>query len=188
MKTKEIKIKGVLTINTNTTPIYYDEEPIREQVAEPIIEPLMPQKDMVLDIYKSQKIILKYITLFTKRVIDIISSIAGIILLIPISIIIFIANIFSKDFGPLFYSHKRIGKNGKYFKMYKFRSMCVDADEKLKDLLEKDEEAKKEWEANQKLENDPRITKIGKFIRKTSLDEFPQFINVLKGEMSLVRT
>ena len=153
------------------------------------VELLMPQtKEVAVEVYRKQNTISKYITLIIKRIIDIIGSIVGIILLIPITIIICIANVMSGYFGPLFYSHKRIGKNGKYFKMYKFRSMCVDADAKLKKLLKENEDARKEWEANQKLSDDPRITKIGKFIRKTSLDEFPQFINVLKGEMSLVRT
>lgn len=135
---------------------------------------------------KNTNVILKTLNLFIKRLVDIIGSIVGIILLIPITIVVYIVNKIHKDDGPIFYSHTRIGKDGKYFKMYKFRSMCVDADEKLKDLLENDEEARKEWEENQKLQNDPRITKIGKFIRKTSIDEFPQFINVLKGDMSIV--
>ena len=87
---------------------------------------------------------------------------------------------------PLFYSQKRIGKNGKYFKMYKFRTMVVDADKKLEEMLKNNEELRIEFEQTRKLKNDPRITKIGSILRKTSLDEFPQFINVLKGEMSLV--
>ncbi len=136
----------------------------------------------------NQNIISKYVNLIIKKVIDIIGAIVGIILLVPIAIVIFIANTISGDFGPLFYSQIRIGKNGKKFKMYKFRSMCIDADIKLEKLLEEDEKARKEWISNRKLNNDPRITKIGRFIRRTSLDEFPQFVNVLKGEMSLVRT
>ena len=84
----------------------------------------------------NQNIISKYVNLIIKKVIDIIGAIVGIILLVPIAIVIFIANTISGDFGPLFYSQIRIGKNGKKFKMYKFRSMCIDADIKLEKLLE----------------------------------------------------
>ena len=91
-----------------------------------------------------------------------------------------------KDKGPIFYSQNRIGKDGKNFKMYKFRSMVMGADEKLEKYLQENEDARREYKINKKLKDDPRVTKIGKFIRKTSIDEFPQFINVLKGEMSLV--
>ena len=118
--------------------------------------------------------------------IDICGAIVGIAILIPLTMVVAIINFVSGDRGPLFYSQERIGKNGKHFKMYKFRSMVVDADDILKELLEKDEDARKEFEATRKLKNDPRITKIGNELRKTSLDEFPQFVNVLKGEMSLV--
>lgn len=88
--------------------------------------------------------------------------------------------------GPVIFKHRRIGQYGKEFSCYKFRTMCVDAKEKLEELLEADPEAKKEWEENYKLKNDPRITRSGKFLRRTSLDELPQIFNVLKGEMSLV--
>lgn len=121
-----------------------------------------------------------------KRIIDVCGGLVGVITLIPLTIIIYIANIIAKDKGPVFYSQQRIGKDGKIFKMYKYRSMCIDADEKLKELLENDEEARREYTEYKKLKNDPRVTKIGNFIRKTSLDEFPQFINVIKGQMSLV--
>lgn len=121
-----------------------------------------------------------------KRFVDILGGICGLILLIPLTIGIYIANLIAGDKGPIFYTQERYGKNGKIFKMYKYRSMVVGADEKLKKLLEEDEEARKEYTEFKKLKNDPRITKVGEFIRKTSLDEFPQFINVLKGEMSLV--
>lgn len=121
-----------------------------------------------------------------KRLIDILGGIVGTIVLIPLTIGISIANLICKDNGPIFYSQYRMGKNGKLFKMYKYRSMVVGADEKLKKYLEENEEARKEYKKYKKLKHDPRVTKVGEFIRKTSLDEFPQFINVLKGDMSLV--
>lgn len=122
-----------------------------------------------------------------KRLVDIIAGLVGTILLIPITICIYIAKkILKEDDGPIFYDHLRIGKDGKHFKLYKYRSMIVGADKILKEYLAENEEARIEFEKNQKLKNDPRITKLGNFLRKTSLDEFPQFINVLKGDMSLV--
>ena len=121
-----------------------------------------------------------------KRALDILGGIFGSICLIPITVGIWIANKIIGDKGPVFYTQERIGQNGKIFKMYKYRSMVIDADERLEKYLEENEEAREEYREYKKLKNDPRITKIGKFIRKTSLDEFPQFINVLKGEMSLV--
>lgn len=129
----------------------------------------------------------KTIYRFFKRTLDIIGSLIGmIILVVAILVIYIIRKLIKEDDGSLFYNHLRYGKNGQKFKLYKFRSMCVDADEKLKDYLKFNKEAKKEFEENQKLQNDPRITKIGKFLRKTSLDELPQMLNILKGEMSFV--
>ena len=130
--------------------------------------------------------IAKGLTLATKRLIDICGALVGIAILLPLTVVVAIINFANKENGPLFYSQKRIGKNGKYFKMYKFRSMVVGADEILKKLLEENEDLRKEFEETRKLQDDPRITKVGRILRKTSLDEFPQFINVLKGEMSLV--
>ncbi len=124
--------------------------------------------------------------LIIKRIFDIIVSIIGLILTLPIYIIIKLCYMFTGDFSSIIYSHTRVGKNGKLFKLYKFRSMIKDADKKLEELLKNDKALAKEWKENHKLENDPRITKIGKFIRKSSLDECPQFINVFKGDMSLV--
>ena len=88
--------------------------------------------------------------------------------------------------GPIFFLHKRIGKNRKFFYCIKFRTMHVEADDILNNLLKKDEKSRIQFERIHKLKNDPRITPIGKFLRKSSLDEIPQFINVLKGEMSIV--
>lgn len=132
---------------------------------------------------KNNKVIYKFI----KRVVDIIGGLFGVIVLVPITAILYIVRLFSKeDKGPLFYVQLRIGKNGNDFKFYKYRSMVMYADEKLFKYLKEDEEAAKEYKKYKKLQNDPRITKLGNFLRKTSLDEFPQFINVLKGDMSLV--
>lgn len=121
-----------------------------------------------------------------KRIVDIVAGIVGTILIIPISLIVIISNLISKENGPLFFVQERVGKNGKLFKMYKFRTMVVDAEEKLQECIESSEETREEYKKYKKLKNDPRITKIGKFMRKTSLDEFPQFINILIGQMSLV--
>lgn len=124
---------------------------------------------------------------FVKRLIDIIAGIVGVILLVPITIMVEIIRIIKKENdGPLFYEQLRIGKNGKQFRMYKFRSMCMNADDRLKEYLEENEEARKEYKKYKKLKCDPRITKVGKVLRATSLDEFPQLINVLIGNMSLV--
>lgn len=130
--------------------------------------------------------IIKYINLSIKRVFDIIGGVVGIILLIPLTLVVAIINFSSGDFGPIFFTQERIGKNGKKFKMFKYRSMVMNADEKLKELLENNEELRKEYSKYKKLKDDPRITKAGKFLRKTSLDEFPQLLNVLIGDMSLV--
>lgn len=121
---------------------------------------------------------------FLKRLFDIILTSIALIVLSPIFIIIAILiKIDSK--GSVLYRHKRIGKNGKYIYLYKFRSMYSDSKERLEKLLE-NPKIRKEWEENFKLDNDPRITKIGKFLRKTSLDELPQLLNILMGDMSLV--
>ena len=121
-----------------------------------------------------------------KRIVDIMAAIVGLVILIPLSICIKIANIINKDNSSIFFVQNRMGKNGKLFKMYKFRTMMVGAEEELEKLLAENEEIRKEYDENKKIKDDPRITKVGKILRKTSLDEFPQFINILKGEMSLV--
>lgn len=124
--------------------------------------------------------------LFVKRFFDILCSIIGVIVLIPITFIIKICYLLSGDFAPVIFTHNRIGKNGKEFKFYKFRSMVPNADEILEELLKNDKVIAEEYKKNKKLKDDPRITKIGKIIRKTSIDELPQLLNVLKGDMSLV--
>lgn len=119
-----------------------------------------------------------------KRIMDVLGSLGIIILLSPVLLYLYFS--VKKDGGNAIYGHPRIGRNGKIFKCLKFRSMVVNSKEVLDELLRTDPEARAEWEKDFKLKNDPRITKIGAFIRKTSLDELPQLFNVLKGEMSLV--
>ena len=136
--------------------------------------------------YKNKNKMVTYFTAVLKRVIDICAGIVGVIVLIPLSLMIYIANLISKDKGPVFFIQERIGKNGKIFKMYKYRSMVVGADKKLEKYLRENDEARKEYKEYKKLKDDPRVTKVGKFIRKTSLDEMPQLLNLLTGEMSLV--
>ena len=124
----------------------------------------------------------KYAYFFMKRLIDILGSFVGLIVLSPLFLVVSYKIKKEDPEGPVFFFQDRVGKNGKVFKMYKFRSMCVDAEEKLEMLLQYNEVEG----AMFKMKNDPRITRIGKFIRKTSIDELPQLLNVLKGEMSLV--
>ena len=119
---------------------------------------------------------------FFKRSFDIISASIGILFLLPLFIVLAIlVKLDSK--GPIFFSHKRIGKNGKIIGIYKFRSMVSNSEEIFKNFTE---EQKKEFEKNFKLDDDPRITKIGGFLRKTSLDELPQLLNIIKCDMSVV--
>ncbi len=120
-----------------------------------------------------------------KRAFDIAVSSICLILLSPVFMLV--ALIIKLDSsGPVFFGHERIGKGGKPFRCYKFRTMVSNAAEVLEQLLENDPEARSQWEKDFKLKHDPRITRIGRFLRKTSLDELPQLWNVLKGEMSLV--
>ena len=119
---------------------------------------------------------------YIKRIIDCIISSIALILLLPIFLIIAIAiKLDSK--GPIFFAHTRIGKNGKPIKIYKFRTMVVNAEELIKKFTP---EQMKEYKENYKLNNDPRITKVGNILRKTSLDELPQLINIIKGDLSLI--
>ena len=121
-----------------------------------------------------------------KRIMDVLGSLVGILALIPLSIYVYYKNRKEGDKDPIFFTQQRIGKDGKPFKIYKFRTMVPNAEQVLEDLMDKDPAIKKEYLTNKKLENDPRITKAGKMLREKSLDEFPQFINVLRGEMSIV--
>lgn len=121
-----------------------------------------------------------------KRTFDILVSIIGLLLLIPITIIVKIAYMCTGDFTSIFYSQIRVGKCGKEFRLYKIRSMIPNADEVLHRTLEMEPVLNEQWKKNHKLDNDPRITKFGKIIRKLSIDELPQFINVFLGDMSLI--
>ena len=142
------------------------------------------EQDILLLPNKGTQEILKEINIYKyiKRVVDFTLSLIGLIVLSPIFLVIAIF-IKKESDGPVFFKHKRIGKNGKEIYIYKFRSMVTNAEELIKKFTP---EQMKEFKENFKLENDPRITKIGKFLRKTSLDELPQLINILKGELSII--
>ena len=173
-KTNGVAEKPTIAINGN----------LAIDIKEDILFDYSTEVDKVEKEIKTNKKVLYKIT---KRAIDIIGAIIGIILLIPTTILIYIARkILKEDQGPLFYEQLRYGKNGKIFRLYKFRSMCINADKKLKEYLDNNEDAKNEFEKTHKLQKDPRITKLGNFLRRTSLDELPQMINILKGEMSFV--
>lgn len=119
------------------------------------------------------------------RAIDVVASALALLLFTPLLLILAVV-IYVSNPGPIIFGHVRIGRDGRRFRCLKLRSMVTDADVRLKALLASDPMAREEWARDHKLRNDPRITRIGAFLRKSSLDELPQFLNVLRGEMSLV--
>lgn len=123
--------------------------------------------------------------LFAKRIFDLV--VCSLILVLSLFFFVLSAILIKLDSkGPIFFTQKRLGKNAKVFNCYKFRTMRRHAEAALKDALEKNPELRKEWEAHYKIKNDPRITRVGLFLRKSSLDELPQLFNIIRGEMSLV--
>ena len=127
----------------------------------------------------------KFYNLAAKRALDLMLLLLGSIFVIPLMLIISLLIKMSSP-GPVFYGHERIGKNGKKIRVWKFRSMVINADKKLADILASDPALRKEWEQSHKLRKDPRITPIGRFLRKTSLDELPQLFNILVNDMSFI--
>lgn len=140
--------------------------------------------DGILGLATSQRLLMPW-NRAVKRFLDILLVGLGGLVILPLLVLLGLLVKISSP-GPAIYGHTRIGRNGKPFKALKFRSMVRDAEARLEALLESDPEAKREWEANHKLRDDPRVTPIGRFLRKTSFDEFPQLWNILIGEMSLV--
>lgn len=127
----------------------------------------------------------KRFSLFWKRFIDLFLLLISSPITIPVVLIVSLAIKISSP-GPVFYGHKRTGRNGREFKCWKFRSMVIDADKQLEKILAENPQMRAEWEKDRKFTNDPRVTKIGKILRKTSIDEIPQFFNILTGEMSFI--
>lgn len=142
-----------------------------------MLEPKVEYSNLSINV-KEEKIVYKIL----KRTIDIIGSLLGLIILSPIFLILSIV-VKADSPGPIFFAHKRLGYNGNLIRIYKFRTMVINAEELLNNLSP---EQKEEFAKNFKLESDPRITKVGNFLRKSSLDELPQLLNILKGELSIV--
>ena len=132
------------------------------------------------------KTIKLYLYLTIKRTFDILASLVGLLFLLPVALIVKICYMCTGDFKSIFFTQKRIGKHGKEFRFFKFRTMVKNADEVLFKMLEENEELREEYRINKKLANDPRITKVGKFLRKSSIDELPQLINIFLGHMSFI--
>lgn len=134
----------------------------------------------------AQRTVRNIISAVIKRIIDILAGLVGTILLIPITILVWLIKTINREDGPLFYDQLRIGQDGEIFKMYKFRTMVIGADEILDAYLRENPSEAEEYAKNKKLINDPRITKTGRIIRRVSIDEWPQFVAILFGKMSLV--
>jgi len=122
---------------------------------------------------------------YFKRVFDVVFSVLALTCTLPFIVIICLL-IYCSSPGPIFYTHTRVGKNGKSFKLIKFRTMYIDADKKLISILQNNPQLQEEWNRYYKLKHDPRVFSLGHFLRRTSIDEVPQFLNVLKGDMSIV--
>jgi Undecaprenyl-phosphate galactose phosphotransferase WbaP len=120
-----------------------------------------------------------------RRSVDLVLASLMLVFFAPLMVLVAVA-VWMQDGGPVFYAHARVGRDGRVFKCLKFRSMLVDSEARLQHLLATSPEARAEWDRDHKLRNDPRITAIGSFLRRSSLDELPQLFNVLAGEMSLV--
>ena len=142
-------------------------------------------KVLVNNMQESNELLKRVVFLSIKRFFDIIIAMIGLVFMLPIMAIVKIMYVLTGDFKSIFYTHTRVGKDGKEFQMFKFRTMVPNSKEILDELLKKPK-FKKEWDKNQKLDNDPRITKAGKILRKTSLDELPQMLNVIMNDMSLI--
>lgn len=119
------------------------------------------------------------------RTLDLALAVLLLVLLLPVMLVVGLC-VYACDGGPIFFLHNRVGLDGQLFRCIKFRSMCVDAEQRLKTLLASNADARREWADSQKLRDDPRVTPIGKYARQWSLDELPQLLNVVRGEMSLV--
>lgn len=119
------------------------------------------------------------------RAVDLLIATAALVFFAPLFVLVAIL-VKLEDGGPVFFAQERIGRAGKGFFCLKFRTMAIDADAQLRDLLTRDAAARREWDRDHKLKDDPRITKVGRFLRESSLDELPQLLNIIKGEMSLV--
>ena len=190
----EIAIIALPTLEAKklSTIIINIQQHVKEMIVVPEINGVSPLNTETFHVYDLDILMLKVnnnvrstFNMFAKRTFDVVVSLLLLPLILPI--IGILAYFIKKESpGNVFYAHNRIGKDGAIVHVLKFRSMYSDSKERLEELLANDPEIKKEWETNYKLKNDPRVTKIGDLIRRTSLDELPQIFNVLKGEMSLV--
>lgn len=145
----------------------------------------MYDQSLGLELVKEQKSYKKHLYLGVKRVFDFVLSFLILLVIWPIFLIVAIL-IKLDSRGPVFLDQKRIGKDGKLFRIYKFRSMVDHAEDILEDMMKNDPKIREEYTINKKLKNDPRITRVGKFIRKTSIDELPQLLNIFHGDMTFV--
>ena len=146
------------------------------------VEPFYTEKVFMLSIRNN---LARRRNRLAKRIFDLVATICGGLLILPILLVLAVL-VGIDNRGRIIFAHRRVGRNGKLFPCYKFQSMVSDAQERLEEYLAQNPEARKEWEGSFKLTNDPRVTKLGAFLRKTSLDELPQLWNVLMGDMSLV--